>query len=130
MNDAAQQAALARVAEMHYDALRTAMGGLQKKERALRLNLDQLINDRNTSAHALKDGAFASVAVADIRWQQWVEQRRAVINTELATVLAKQIELRVQLKKAFAKKLAAEAICAQTVQIQRQTNARRAAYES
>lgn len=84
-------------------AERTRYAQYLAKEDRLRRNLEQLVKDRHRKSPPAGhlDPAFA--AGADVRWHQWVDARRTVINTELARVLALKSESQRSLQRAFGK---------------------------
>ena len=110
-------------------ALQTEMHRLSAKEQALRQNLSDLTAQRATQGMRAADDP-ALIAGADLRWQQWVDQRRAMVNMELAQVLALMANCQQRLQRAFGRDQVALSIAAQALR-DRQTRTDRAAlYES
>ena len=71
------------------------------REKRLRDNLAQLVQEkRRTIERDVPDDA-ARAAGADIRWHRWVDERRAIINIELAQVLSEKLECQRSLARAF-----------------------------
>lgn len=131
MNDPRQLAKLQHMTGLKFRATQSEMATLRAREAALRRNLEHLVQTRRTQAQAPRAADDAAlVAGADIRWHRWVDQRRAVINHELAQVLAQKAACRVRLQKAFGKDQAAQALQKQAEAVVRQRVMRRAAYES
>ncbi|WP_341367488.1 hypothetical protein [Yoonia sp. BS5-3] len=96
---------------LSFRAAQARMAALLEREARLRRNLLQLTESRSAQAQASRaPDEAALVAGADIRWHHWVDQRRAVINTELAQVLALQENCRAALKEAFGREQAAQSL--------------------
>ena len=131
MNDSKQLAQLQKLTALKLDVAHSEMSLLWTKEAALRSNLDQLVQTRCAQSQAPRAPYEAAlIAGADIRWHRWVDQRRAVINHELAQVLAQKAVSRIKLQKAFGKDQAAQHLKKQVAAEVRQTTVRRATYES
>ncbi len=122
---------LAELAALHFRAAQAEMAGILARETRLRQNLAQLIESKQNQAQAPRQsGDAALVAGADIRWNQWVDQRRAIINAELAQVLALKEGSRAKLKKAFGRDRVTQALQANAIAKQMRGRRRREAYES
>jgi hypothetical protein len=114
MDQVKQAKGLAQLTDIALHAAQAKMAEIVAREMGLRDNLSQLVEHQETPARApvtMVDAAFA--ADANVRWQQWVDQRRTVINTELAQVLALKANCRTDLAKAFGRNQAAQALIGQ-----------------
>lgn len=124
-------AGLVAVSTLKFRAAQTEMAELLSREAALRANLADLVARKAAQAGAARQpGEAALIAGADMRWHRWVDQRRAVINTELAQVLALKENCRARLKDAFGRDQAAHALRDRAVRAQKRALQRRADYES
>lgn len=122
---------LVKIADLRYQSVQFEMAVLLEQEYGLRANLQQLTAQKQAAAITMETGNdYAVAAGVDLRWHHWVDQRRAVINMELAKVLAQQAELRLRLRQAFGKSQVAQAIATQSAMHARQVKARRGSYES
>lgn len=122
---------LTELTGVHFRAVQAEFAGIVEREKRLRQNLAQLIESRQSrSAQLPQPGDGALVAGADMRWQQWVDQRRAVINGELARVMVLKESCRARLQLAFGRDQATKALQERAVQARLQTHRRRGAYES
>lgn len=121
--DLKQLKGLRKLAALQFQARQKEMAELHQQEAALQQNLADLLGDR-AARDAVKAGAAdpAMRAGADVRWHAWIDQRRAVINQELAKVRARMAALEPKLRRAFGKDLVA-----QHLQKTAQKDARRAA---
>jgi hypothetical protein len=122
---------LGRLTRLALQAAQAEMRALTDKENALRENLAQLTaqkTDLARIARASDDPAL--IAGADLRWQYWVDGRRAAINLELAQVLAQRDDCRHRLRLAFGRDQAAIALHRLADLSARQIAKRKAAYES
>ena len=131
MSGAKEFAQLAELTGGHFRAAQAEFAGLLERETRLRQNLSQLIENRQSRvAQSPQPGDVALIAGADMRWQQWVDQRRAVINGELARVMAMKESCRAKLKLAFGRDQATKALQKRAAQARLQTSRRRGNYES
>jgi len=72
------------------------------REEDLRKSLATLVTDQSNRATAVLDNTdTAMIAGADVRWRTWVEQRRRLINAELAQCRVAQAQCRRAAAKAF-----------------------------
>lgn len=101
--DKHQMIGLQKVAKARLSALQVAFSDLSLKEARLRENLQQLVAKRQTLTERTAELDPARNAGADVRWFKWVEDRRAVINTELAQLAAKKLQLQQKMRRAFGK---------------------------
>lgn len=123
--------ALTRITDLRYQSVQLEMAKLLGQERALRRNLMQLVQQKQTRSAQLMSQDLASLtAGVDLRWHHWIDQRQTTINLELAQVLAQQAEMRVKLKNAFGKSQVAQALSARAASHDRLIKDRRARYES
>lgn len=131
MNNADRLAALTQVATLRLRAMQSEMAVLLSQETDLRNSLRRLTEEKQQSAIADRGADDpARIANADLRWHRWVDQRKAVINASLAQVLAKKMECRIKLKKAFGQNQATEALAQRATRAAQRVRARSADYES
>lgn len=110
------KADLAELAALTDIAFQKASGPLQQlaaREAELRQALDSLTTSVvYYQSGALDDDAtFASRrAGADLAWDRWASARRAQLNVALAQVLAEKNVVKSRVKRAFARKLAADGL--------------------
>ncbi len=109
-------------------AARSEMASLRAREADLREKLLTLAAQKQRAPRTTDDPAL--VAGADLRWQYWVDQRRAAINAELAQVLAQSETCRLRLRATFGRDQAASALADQARTVEKQRAARTADYES
>ncbi len=117
---------LAHLTALRFQARQADMAKLMRQEAALRANLADLLAARRANAaraHAKTDVALA--AGADVRWQVWADQRRAVINAELAQVLARRAALAEQLRIDFGKDQVAGKLLARQIAARRKARGKR-----
>lgn len=119
---------LQRLTALALHATRSEMASLQAREADLREKLVTLAAQKHHASRAADDPAV--IAGADLRWQQWVDQRRAAINAELAQVLALSDNCRSRLRATFGRDQAASALGDQARAAERLRAARVANYES
>ncbi|WP_019955541.1 hypothetical protein [Yoonia vestfoldensis] len=112
-------------------ALRAAqadLAALKAKEADLRQNLIALSGQKTRDPRPLHDPAL--VAGADLRWQRWVDQRRAAINAELAQVMALIDNSQRRLRGLFGRDQAARALADQVRKDRMRLMRRATDYES
>jgi hypothetical protein len=103
--------ALGRITALKHHAIQIEMAALLARERALRRNLADLASERKATSEVERSADDpARVAGAEVRWQVWVDQRRATINAELAQVLAQKADCTARLRLAFGKDQVAQAL--------------------
>lgn len=123
--------ALTKIADLKYQSMQLKMAKLLQQEHALRQNLQQLTEQKTSSATTQEPGSgLAALAAVDLRWHRWVDQRRTIINLELAQVLAQQEELRLKLQQAFGKSQVVQTLAVRAAAARRQAAVRRTDYES
>lgn len=92
-------------------AMRTAaearMAALRAEETVLRRRLEDLDAARRARAFSVTAEDAALRAGADLRWEQWVETRRAGLMAELARLRARIEDERAALTRAFGQNLVA-----------------------
>ena len=131
MNRKQQLAGLQQLSGLQFRITRAEMTDLVHKEMALRQNLEQLIQSKANQAQAKRNSDEAAlIAGADIRWHQWVDQRRAKINMELAQILALKENSRTKLRRAFGRDQVTQSLHKQAVQSEKHTLQRKQDYES
>jgi hypothetical protein len=131
MTDDRHLAALCALSAISYRAAQAEMAELMTREEGLRRNLDQLVLQRQARFEGGLDPSDTALrGGADMRWQRWVDQRRAVINAELALVLAQRSECRRRLQHAFGKDQAIQMLHAEAKSRVKQLRQRRDLYES
>lgn len=131
MNERHQIAGLAQLTGMHYRSVQSEMASILQQEARLRRNLAHLIESRQKRATGSTNANdAATIAGADVRWHQWVDQRRAVINGELALVLSAKESCRTKLQRAFGRDMAIQTLQNQLEEAQRSIRRRRNDYAS
>ena len=101
MNDLKRLVRLKTLTAVQFVAAQSTSASLAAREKGLRDNLAQLVQEkRRTIERDVPDDA-ARAAGADIRWHRWVDERRAIINIELAQVLSEKLECQRSLARAF-----------------------------
>lgn len=99
---------LAVITGLALRAAQAEMAEFKAREADLRQRLIDLAAQKTRDPRPHDDPAL--IAEADLRWQRWVDQRRAAVNAELAQVLA-QIDSRQQkLRGLFGRDQAARAL--------------------
>ena len=127
----AQLEDLVQITGVALRAQQAELVAIQRHEEDLRLNLAQLTASKSTQAQSNRASDDAAlVAGADMRWHLWVDQRRALINAELARVLAQKENCREKLKRAFGRDQAAVALKVRHASTRETLKRRRRAYES
>ncbi len=131
MTDSSKLDKLRALSGLQFRAAQAEMAAILRREEGLRQNLAQLTQSKQSQARAPRapDDA-ALVAGADIRWQQWVDQRRATINGELAQVLVLKENCKHKLKIAFGRDQAVNGLQKKHVQSRQQWVRRKESYES
>lgn len=80
------------------------MSSLLKREADLKESLQRMTQGRDLQAEQIRDTEEpAWIAGADVRWHRWIDQRRSIINAELAQVRALQYQQRSKMALAFGK---------------------------
>lgn len=131
MTKAIRLKALGEVSVLKYQSLQGEMAQLLQRELGLRENLRQLVASRTLrQGETLRKSDPALSAGADIRWHKWVDERRAIINAELAQIIGQQEHCRARLQRSFAQDQAARALIKQSIVQEHQIRERRAGYES
>lgn len=122
---------LGALSGLQFRAAQSEMAALLRREARLRQNLAQLTESKHAHARAKRapDDA-ALVAGADIRWQQWVDQRRATINGELAQVLVLKDGCLQRLRIAFGRDQAVAGLQKHHARTEQQRLRRKDSYES
>lgn len=109
----------------------TELGQLKAKENGLRRNLADLVDRKSYFAQMpRRPDDPALISGAEIRWQQWADQRRGMINTELAQILVQIDQAQSRLHWAFGRDQAAQALARQAVKDGALRRMRRLSYES
>lgn len=111
-------------------AVQSEMAQLQRHEADLRAKLAQVLENRGAYIADSVSGNVPVYAGVDLAWNQWVDQRRAAINTELAQVLARQDGCRAKLKRAFGRDQAIQALTKKLTDNRISARNRQSAYES
>jgi len=129
MNDTKQITNIKQLTGLNFRAAQSEMAALLQQEARLRTNLADLIESRR--ARAMQSGLPddpAMIAGADLRWHRWVDQRRAIINGELAQILSAKESCRAKLQRAFGRDQAAQAMSEREARAQLQISKRRSDY--
>jgi hypothetical protein len=111
MTKAQQLRTLKKLADAHLMAVRARYANLSNQEDRLCENLAQLAKDKNRTGNRDHKDDPALVAGVDVLWHKWVDQRRGVINIELARVRAAKSECQRHLRQAFGKDHALGSLC-------------------
>lgn len=120
MMDAKRLKALVALSGMRFQADQAKLAQLQAKERALRQNLQDLVQQRRARSLSATDTVDpATIAGADVQWHSWVDQRRKTINAELAQLLAQIADSQARLRKSFGQDQAAQQLLAKVQAAQR-----------
>ena len=126
-----QMAELRGLTNLALRAVQLELAQLGSKERALRQNLTDLTTQRSDRAQAIHDsGDPAFTAGADLRWHQWVDQRRAVINIELVRVMAQIDQCQGRLRRTFGRDQAVQSLADRVERAEIVEKGRAALYES
>lgn len=97
-----QLAQLAEITDAAFQSAQAVLAGEMNREKELREVLSTLIADQSNRATQIMDAPDAALlAGADVQWRAWVEQRRRLINAELAKCLVAQARHREAAAKAF-----------------------------
>ncbi len=131
MIDRKKLAKLRELSGLRYRAAQAEMMALLRREEGLRENYAQLTQSKQSQAlaHRAPDDA-ALAAGADIRWRQWVDQRRATINAELAQLLVQKEARKQKLKAAFGQDQAVNGLQEHHERLQRRRLRNKENYES
>ncbi len=131
MGNIKQMQGLSRLTDITLQAAQAKMAAVVARETGLRENLAQLAAHDGKPKQipvSMIDAAFA--ADATVRWQQWVDQLRTTINTELAQVMALKEHCRAELAQAFGRDQAAKALVARRAKTEEARKLRRLYDES
>jgi hypothetical protein len=101
---------LARLAAAASSAAEARLQALRGQEAELRGLLRALEEGRRARAREALAPDLALRAGADLLWEQWVDRRRAALMAELARLLARVEMARDELRLAFGRRTAAEAL--------------------
>lgn len=124
-------AQLARLTDAALLAAQSKMASAKAREAELRDALQSLNNSRSERAAAtLGQVDAALVAGADAQWLTWVEQRRRLINAELAKCLVTQDHCQQEVRRAFGRDQAVIALEKTRMAGVKRTAARRSDYTS
>ncbi|MFT5064989.1 MAG: hypothetical protein ACJAXK_001649 [Yoonia sp.] len=97
-----QLAQLAQITDAAFQVVQADLSREIARERELRKTLETLVLDqRNRATNLMGKSDAALIAGADVHWRAWVEQRRRLINGELAHCLVAQAQCREAAAKAF-----------------------------
>lgn len=125
MSDMSRLSPLKQLTTAELMAAQSAMAALVVRERGLRENLSNLIAQKREAAERAVSTDPATRAGANMRWQTWADERRAMINTELARVLGQKAEAKAKLKRAFGKDQALGALIERQARQSREQQNRR-----
>lgn len=93
---------LAMITEAEFNIAQMELANLRRRESELRQSLVALSAAlRDRAETSLDNTDAARIAGADVNWQAWVEQRRRLINQELAICLSKQDKSKQAVMTAF-----------------------------
>lgn len=98
---------LTMIVEAELNIAQMNLANLRRREMEMREALTALsvaLRDRVNASQ--DDPDVARLAGADVNWQAWVEQRRRLINQELALCLATQDQSKEAVAKAFGREQA------------------------
>lgn len=103
---------LVQVTALAFDASLAPLAEIQREEDRLRGLLADL------RARPVQGGEVtpAMLAGADLAWDAWAARRREVLNTELARLLARKMQVEARVRRAFGRKMAAEELLEQAGQ--------------
>lgn len=122
---------LARLTAVALLAAQSEMAAAKARETELRITMKSLDLSRSERAVATLGQADASlVAGADSQWLIWVEQRRRLINAELAKCLVTQDHCQQIVRRAFGRDQAVAALEMARKARAKKVAARRADYTS
>lgn len=95
-----------------------------KEETALRQSLARLdTHSQATKIDQALDCTMKTIG-ADILWQSWISNTRRVLNIELAQIIARKIEAKAHVRKAFGQKEAVKNLMEAALQERRKRAAR------
>ncbi len=122
---------LCELTALQMQTAQAALAEVTAREMGLRGQLQILVADRRAVAERTRQpDEPAFTAGADLRWHRWVDQRREVINAELARVLVLKEERLRGLRLAFGRDQASAEISKASARQRGVTQKRRASYES
>ncbi|KJZ21154.1 hypothetical protein [Loktanella sp. S4079] len=130
MKKVAQAQALAKLTAVELGYVQAEMARLVQGEARLRQNLIQLQQRQEAQPPASATTEFVATPAVHLRWQRWVDQRKSVINTELAQILAQKENCAAKLRSVFGRDQAAQKLVEKLQERQKLTNQRKQYYES
>ncbi len=124
-------AQLARLTDAAFQAAQGDMAAAKAREVSLRETLKSLDLSRSQRATAtLGETDVALIAGADVQWVAWVEQRRRLINAELAQCLVKQDHCQQVVRRTFGRDQAVTSLEKARAAIAKRDAARKSDYTS
>ena len=118
---------LARIINTEFHIVQLELAKLRQRETELREALRSLSASLQTRS-LLQETDTSLVGGADINWQAWVEQRRRLINRELALCLVEQEKARESAQKAFGREQAVKSLIKRQITHQKQIDSRKNSY--
>ena len=108
-----------------YTAAQANMASLTRRESEIKSQLAGLVETRVAAANRVQSEPDAAmIAGADLRWHRWIDQRRAILNSELAQLRASKAAVQKRLQKAFGRHEAVRLMQLRAAEPQRQLRAR------
>lgn len=105
---------LSDITKAQFQAEQARLSELVAKENGLRERLEELRQTRMQSMdHGVMDSAQYAIG-GDILWQAWLSQKKAMLDAELAQVLAQKSYLLDSVRLAFAKDASVQDLLAET----------------
>lgn len=131
MNRLADLAKLGQLAGVVYESERAALLRLADREAGIHAQLRDLNAARAAQSTAERSADEpAMIAKADMRWHRWIDQRREVLNRELAQVLALKSQQQMKLQTAFGRHQATLKLAQRAAAKAKADKERRAGYMS
>ena len=94
-----------------FQAERAALVKFANRETELRTQLADLAAAKSENAQQSgRENEPAFIAGADLQWYRWIDQRRELLNRELAQVLAQKMRQQEKLRLAFGRHQAAKSV--------------------
>jgi hypothetical protein len=106
---------LLQLSDAVFESERAALAALAKREEAVRTQLRDLAQVKNTPPALGEAQDTASKAGADVRWHRWIDQRREILNHELAQIMALKLAQQEKLQKAFGRKQATDGLAKRAI---------------